>query len=388
VLFRSPLWRDSHNDFTEFTADLLRTARAAPEYSKDGVGGKWGLWLDWYETVSSGQKSLFGEKADVGLATQKDEFWRGDPVEVMDRVAALVGWPRRGDDQPPPSDEHFPDIEIPPQSVGTRFVLRDGKISIGETLHDETDWERVNSLHPILSDLAEELATELGKGNAAHSKLADLAAGYRDEIDKPVNEINFELLTGLGLRLANAEKAAEREIEDREKPSLEDHEKEAIASLLDLHGPFVLATSSGQRLLADSQAWSRDQIGEAEFRNNVALLAEKLADAPDIAEPAVPEVIRQAGENIGKGPNPERGSTFGFGAVKNVLSVTVVSGVYTIAGLGLISGSPSIMAVSGLAILAGSATIKKTKLFKDVTEMGAKQLDRIYDLTPDRKSVV
>jgi len=81
--------------------------------------------------------------------------------------------------------------------------------------------------------------------------------------------------------------------------------------------------------------------------------------------------------------NQRNNATFGFGAVKNVLSVTVVSGVYTIAGLGLISGSPSIMAVSGLAILAGSATIKKTKLFKDVTEMGAKQLDRIYDLTPE-----
>lgn len=55
---------------------------------------------DWYRGIlpmsGGAPESPFGEKMDLALAQQNKEFWEGEPLEVMDRVAEFVGWERGG----------------------------------------------------------------------------------------------------------------------------------------------------------------------------------------------------------------------------------------------------------------------------------------------------
>lgn len=99
-LFSKNLPGNKRNKFSTMIVDKLNKVRLLDAFSSDGSNGKWGLWLDWYEYIVPDQrKSLFGKENDIELATQKNEFWQGDPDEVMERVAELVGWPKGKDDR-------------------------------------------------------------------------------------------------------------------------------------------------------------------------------------------------------------------------------------------------------------------------------------------------
>lgn len=140
--------------------DRLNNARKRPEFSADGYRGKWGLLLDWYESLLQDPvKSIFGEKKDIELATQKDEFWQGDPDEVMERVAALVGWP--GD------VTENGDLEQRPAPHS--FELRNGQIHATPV-----------SAKPINSDAAEDMRSEIvDKANELHERLTRTQAPQR-----------------------------------------------------------------------------------------------------------------------------------------------------------------------------------------------------------------
>lgn len=50
-----------------------------------------GLITDWYRSVLQGKKG-FLTSSEKKIALMPKEDWEGDPVEVMDRVAAIAGW--------------------------------------------------------------------------------------------------------------------------------------------------------------------------------------------------------------------------------------------------------------------------------------------------------
>ncbi|MDZ7824273.1 MAG: hypothetical protein U5K75_09740 [Ahrensia sp.] len=45
--------------------------------------------------LKGGDDAVFSGETDFEVANQPDEFWQGDPVDVMQRIADIAGWKRR-----------------------------------------------------------------------------------------------------------------------------------------------------------------------------------------------------------------------------------------------------------------------------------------------------
>jgi hypothetical protein len=82
----------------------LWASEALRAFAQRTDGSSWHLIAEWYRAIlpntpDTRPSSLFGEAADVALATQSNEFWRvtgkRTPDRIMDEVAEIVGWRRR-----------------------------------------------------------------------------------------------------------------------------------------------------------------------------------------------------------------------------------------------------------------------------------------------------
>ena len=126
--------------------------------------------------------------------------------------------------------------------------------------------------------------------------------------------------------LSNAEDAGQRYIAERISPELEDAEKAALTSILDLHGPFILSTEAGQSLLSDAAAYKRIKEEEDLFRAASIEIAQAIKDEK-IATPAAGTFLLDAAENIGEGPHPARSGAVGTNTVRNALVALVAGAV-------------------------------------------------------------
>ncbi len=96
-LIRQPLWLIDVITGTEFKANFplwVRTPFDAFAKSPLGRNTRWSVWLRWYRGIlpngpSVEPHSVFGAKADIGIATQGNEFWDRDPDVVMSDVANI-----------------------------------------------------------------------------------------------------------------------------------------------------------------------------------------------------------------------------------------------------------------------------------------------------------
>ena len=100
-----------------------------------------------------------------------------------------------------------------------------------------------------------------------------------------------------GLRLANAETATIEKIAEGELPSLGERDREAIKSILKLHGAFMLATTSGMELIAAEQRYQRRPAEEREYREAAIEFAISFESRPDIMKPAAATGSRTDGKS-------------------------------------------------------------------------------------------
>jgi hypothetical protein len=102
-----------------------------------------------------------------------------------------------------------------------------------------------------------------------------------------------------------------------------------------------------------------------------------LIDRPDLAEPAVGEMIRDAAAEIGQGPNTPRDAATSVSMTRNVV-IAVASGATAIAlpiGASAAAGLTGVVA-SGAAYLLLAESIKKTNAFVAVQTLLTTRLDR------------
>lgn len=97
-LLSAPLWHDEELD--DFFDSGMPSWVQEPfdEFAQSELANEtsFGLIVDWYRDVCRGGKqTVFKGKTDLEIAEQPKEFWEGNPVEVMDRVAKIAGWERR-----------------------------------------------------------------------------------------------------------------------------------------------------------------------------------------------------------------------------------------------------------------------------------------------------
>lgn len=102
-LIGQPLWRSFSRDASRYhlaqpvwvSAELERFA------SGDGLGTEWRLIVDWYRALlpeprNAKPRSLFGEKADITIATQPGEFWtvteKRSAEDILEEIAEIAGY--------------------------------------------------------------------------------------------------------------------------------------------------------------------------------------------------------------------------------------------------------------------------------------------------------
>jgi hypothetical protein len=260
---------------------------------------------------------------------------------------------------------------LPTQGPGTHFEFsKEGVIDIAPPRaldREGNNVERLRRLHPPLRDLARQLSEELVTGNAPHRALAGRVEEYRKRIDQPLEGLDFTLVYVAGVRLANAEIAARREIARNELPPLREAENEKIQTLLDLHGSFVLSTAAGAELIAAEERYRRRPKEEREYRVATIEFAQSLQNQPTIITADAAAFVLGAAEQINQGANPERSGVVGTVVLQNVAIVLAAGAV--VAALPIVGGlvfGPGGAIAGGLTGLLASESLKKSRPFVTV----------------------
>ncbi len=270
--------------------------------------------------------------------------------------------------------------DVPPQGLGPHFEPDErGVISFAppEALDRQGNHvRRLRSLHPTLCDLSGRVAAALGAGNSPHSYLRDRAMAYRELVNQPLEQVDFTLLYVEGVRLANADHAANGKIAEGELPSLDAPVREALNSLLQLHGTFLMATIDGIEAIAAEERYRRRPDEQSEYRAAAVDLAASLQNRPGVIDPSAASLVLGAAEQIGQGANPERSGVAGTGAIRNI-TITLAAGAAIVAlpvvgGLALGSGG---VIAGTLGTLVFGDGLRKSKAFVDVASLVTRSVD-------------
>jgi peptidoglycan hydrolase-like protein with peptidoglycan-binding domain len=316
---------------------------------------------------------------------------------------------RTGLEEPTSVQQTFRAVEpIPQQGAGPRFTLGDtGQIAVSPPTQLDAagnDIGRIRQFLPLVRRAADDLAAVLNPNQ--FDVLSRNVADYRRAIDGDASEIAWGIVFGLGLRLANAANSAQRQIEDRLLPTLEDPAQEALQSLNVLHWSLIMATGEGRELeeQADRLQMTREQ--QTAFRADAITLAAELHRTAEMIEPPADKIVTEAAEVIGEGIRAERGTVFGIATFKHVTTVLVSAATAAAMGaavggeLGAAFGTTIGTAVgTGTTWLALEA-LKTSAAFRAATAVlgedfdrlrefeGAKLHQRLIQLAPFRQFVV
>jgi hypothetical protein len=303
-----------------------------------------------------------------------------EPVELDFDLVPLLGTEALAADLP----------DVPPQGVGPHFEI-DERGVIGFAPPEAIDRQgnhvrRLRSLHPTLCDLSGRVAAALEAGNSPHSDLRDRAMAYRERVDQPLEQVDFTLVYVEGVRLANADHAAAQKITEGELPSLDAPVREALDSLLQLHGTFLMATVEGIETIAAEERYRRRPDEESEYRAAAVDLAASLQNQPGVIDPRAASLVLGAAEQIGQGANPERSGVAGTGAIRNV-TITLAAGAAIVAlpvlgGLALGTGG---VIAGTLGTLVFGDGLRRSKAFVDVTSLVTRSVDAASDADFNKK---
>jgi hypothetical protein len=279
---------------------------------------------------------------------------------------------------------------IPSQGAGPHFTIgAGGQIALAPPSELDAvgnDVGRIRQFLPLVRRAADDLAAALNENQfpVLYRNLAD----YRTAIVADIPEIAWGIVFGLGVRLANAADAAQREIEDRLLSTLEDPAQEALRSLNMLHGSLIMATAEGRELeeQADRLQMTREQV--AAFRTDALAIAAELHRAAEVIEPPADRIVTEAAEVIGEGTRAERGTVFAAVTFKHVTIVLVSAATLAAIG-GAVGGAVGTALGAGTGTALGVGTtwlglegLKQSAAFKAVAAALGKGFDRLHEVDP------
>lgn len=284
--------------------------------------------------------------------------------------------PGREAEEPPP---------LPAPGAGPAVVYApDGRLALAGPRDLDAagnNRPRLDALHPAIREAAIELHDALRRQptNQRNERLLRAAGRYRDLADRPLSEIDFARLFAAGVQLENAERATRAALEAgrADVPDLTPVQDECLGTLTQLHPGFILASREGTEMLADQTAIQLTADTVSAVREAGLAVGDALAARPDLAEPAVGEMIRDAAEEIGQGPNTPRDAATSVSMTRNVV-IAVAAGATAISLplIGSALGGPPGALAGGVASWGLLKGAEKSKAFAAVQELFTAGLDR------------
>jgi hypothetical protein len=272
---------------------------------------------------------------------------------------------------------------VPGQGAGLHFVFSaTGQLELAPPSDLDSSGNhiaRIRQLLPLARRTADDLITHLATTNA-FPELGRTLIDYRSALSHEPEDITWGLVFGLGLMLENATEAAQRDIADRLSPSLEDAAQAALISLVEIHGPLILATAEGRELVdqADQMRLTRD--AQRALRADAHAISIALLNATEVVTPRAAQVIEHATAIIGEGEHPERGTVYGLGTVQNVTIGFV--------GVAAVSAVFGVSAVSAAALFVALEGLKRSTRFSALTSLIGHNIDRALDVGPIYRRLV
>lgn len=276
-----------------------------------------------------------------------------------------------------------PPEPIPPQGAGPHFTINAaGQIVLAPPPELDTagnDIARIRQFLPLVRRTADDLAEVLNTNQ--FPLLCRNLAEYRAAIAADEAKIAWGIVFGLGVRLANAADAAQRQIEDRLLSTLEDPAQEALQSLRILHGSLIMATAEGRELeeQADRLQMTREQ--QSALRADTVAIAAELRGAAEVIEPQADQVVTEAAEVIGEGVRSERGTIYGLATFTHVTIVLISAATLTaLVPIGVALGGTVGGMAGGSAAWMGFKGLEKSNSYKVVTAALGAWFNRLHEL--------
>jgi hypothetical protein len=361
TLASQPLWLDGAPDRHKVYWEQLK--RALPS------DGDWEVWIDWYDRRLKGVSDA--DEVELPFATVPDAERKAGPAAANKWIKEQLEGPQKT--KPPPP-------QIPRQGPGPHVEIDAATGAVVPAKPESLDAEgnnlaRLNAHHPRIVRHAGELLANLGQNE--QPELFAAAKSYFDNVNRDLSQIDFERLWGEGVYLAEAEAAAARRINDAMREPLNDAALAALKALLQIHGPFILATKAGLENLAFANAYEMRPDEAKEQRAAAIELAQEFKANPDVVAPETAAEFAHFAEQPESRAHPERSAAFTFGMVQNIAIVTTAGAAIgaIIAGVGLETGN----VFSGVTALPLIEGLKKSKPFLDVTGLVTDGLNKLYE---------
>ncbi len=271
--------------------------------------------------------------------------------------------------------------DIPEQSPIVRFgISENSKLILIPTGVENNDYDTIEVFRDELLDTGgpiEVLLYAYSVRNVPQAELyPPLLLRYRNELYKDVREINYTRLYAIGSRIMAARKKAQVEEANGEWPAPGPIEAEAIEAVCKLHGPLIMASESGRKLVTDAHQF---EVPPEVYREEEELISEfgaKLAEATEIIEDETSEAISEFSSQIPNDEHVARNRGLKLSFAHSALVAFVGGAAWLSAG-----GAANL---GGLALLGSSMfaweVVKKTNIFKTSTESLANELDELAEV--------
>lgn len=291
-----------------------------------------------------------------------------------------------------PSDKATEELKevaesIPNQSPLVRFgVSGNAKLNLVPTLADENDYDTIEAFRSELL-AAEGPIDHLKERYASNPNVpqaylfAPLTSKYDDELSKDPREINYAVLYARGARFYAARRRAGEQVASGEWPELDAKESEAIDAICDLHGPLIMASAVGRKVVEDAHQYEAPPEVYAKDREIIEEFSKVITTEPGLMEPEGAEAYREIATQPESDPQPARTRRLGIAATGSALAVIVGGAAWYGAG-GAVATYLVPAAALGTAGLVGGffwESIKTMPRFKQATSRVGEQFERALD---------
>jgi transcriptional regulator with XRE-family HTH domain len=338
-------------------------------------------WLSDYAFPTPKNLSMIAEFLELDLQELRDPGYRRiteEPKRVFERAAK---------DEVRTVRLRETAASIPDQNPLVRFgVSENAKLNLIPTLANENDYETIEALRSELLSAKgpiERLMERYGKNpNVPQADMfGPLTSEYAKELSKDPNNINYTILYARGARFYNARRRASQQIASGEWPELDADENEAIDAICDLHGPMIMASGAGRKLVENAHQYEVTPDVYEKDQKTIEEFGELIAIETELMESETAQVYRELTAKTEGDQQPTRSRGLGIAATGSALTVIVGGAAWFGAGGTVATFIVPAAAIGTAGLVSGFfwEAVKTMPRFKKATGAVGDQFEKAID---------
>ncbi|MBS8260144.1 hypothetical protein DYI23_07935 [Roseibium polysiphoniae] len=309
----------------------------------------WQVWIDWYESILSGQISSIGlEKSRAALV---ERFWTQGPAAVNARIRELI--------------DEYERPEEPKGEPGQAADVQDGVLVLTSEVpkaYERSD-ELQRSLHELVREKASSLNASLRPLQNQYPELGKVVTAYLKSLEVPLAQLEVSNVWSEGNYLGGLAAAyAKQDIDRTLSEPLEPEIAGKLASLLTDHSGFILGFELGRLLTERADRMRRNGELPESLRQPVLEILSAFRRLRDNVEAETREIIEFTEDVVIQAGWPTGRVAYSAYALTRTLLLRcgrflihkggpVLGAFGGVAALAQVGGDPQLVAVQQFALL-------------------------------------